>query len=330
MADITPQEQEEFEFRQRMEQEQGAAQQPTQTEQPDKSLASKAADYVGTEFLVNTGLGAAGAIAGPGIKKEIEAKGLPGMRHSAEKVIKQGLDSYLSSQLKVPEGTVTVEQLSKAVNRPIRTPSEVQDALELIKAKPAERVAVTKLVDGVPTVVRHKEIPARPLIDLSQFAQETQSAAKGPGVIEGLKSAPMQTLGRGVGALGDLTNKIISPGFSQFGNRLVGGLGGLDVGLQGTEAVKHFGKGEIGRGLVSTIGAVGGAGAMTRHPIVMPIGAGAAIAAPYINEKLEKIAEKYPQLHLAEGGEVKKKKTHGPLTKKELDLIHHLRETGQI
>jgi hypothetical protein len=313
-----------------MEQEQGIAQQPTKTEQSDKSLASKATDYVGTEFLVNTGLAAAGAIAGPGLKKEIETKGLPGMRPSAEKVIKQGLDRYLATQLKVPEGAVTVEQLSKAVNMPLRTPSEVQDALELIKAKPAERVPITKLVDGVPTVVRHKEISARPAIDLSQFAQETQAAAKGPGVIEGLKSAPMQTLGRGVGALGELTNRIISPGFSQFGNRLLGGLGGLDVGLQGTEAVKHFGEGQIGRGVVSTIGALGGAGAMTRHPIVMPLGIGASIAAPFINEKLGKIAEKYPQLHLAEGGGVKNKKTHGPLTKKELDLIYHLRETGQI
>jgi hypothetical protein len=327
MADITPQEQEEFEFRQRMEQEQGATQQP---EQPDRSLADKAADYVGTEFLTTAGLGAAGAIAGPGIKKEIEAVGLPGLRPSAETVMKQGLDRYLASQLKIPEGTVTVEQLSKAVNMPIRTPEEVQDALKLIKAKPAERIPVTKLVDGVPTVVRHKEIAARPAMDLSQFAEEAKAAAKGPGVIEGLKSAPMQTLGRGIGALGDLTNKIISPGFSQFGNRLVGGLGGLDVGLQGTEAIKHFGKGEIGRGLVSTAGALGGAGAMTRHPIVMPIGMGAAIAAPYINEQLEKVATKYPQLHFAQGGEVKKKKLHGPITKEELDLIHHLRETGQI
>jgi len=301
VADITPQEQEEFEFRQRMEQEQGAAQQP---EQADKSLADKATDYVGPEFLINTGLTAAGAIAGPGIKKEIELTGLPGMRSSAETVMKQGLDRYLASQLKIPEGTVTVEQLSKAVNMPIRTPSEVQDALELIKSKPGERAPVTKIVNGVPTVVRHKEILARPPIDLSQFAQETQAAAKGPGVIEGLKTAPMQTLGRGVGALGELTNRIISPGFSQFGNRLVGGLGGLDFGLQGTQAVKHFGEGQIGRGLVSTLGALGGVGAMTRHPIVMPLGIGASIAAPYINEQLEKIAKKHPQLYLAEGGAV--------------------------
>ena len=327
MADITPQEQEEFEFRQRMEQEQGAAQQPEQT---DKSLAAKAADYVGTEFLVNTGLGAAGAIAGPGIKKEIEAVGLPGLRPSAEKVARDSMESYINSQLYVPEKTVSVEQLSKAAKIPIQQSSEVQDALKLIKGTSAERTPVTKIINGVPTVVRYAQTSAQPRVDLSTLAQETKAAAKGPGVIEGLKSAPMQTMGRGVGVLGELANRIISPGFSQFGNRLIGGLGGLDVGLQGTKAVKHFGKGEIGRGVVSTIGALGGAGAMTRHPIVMPIGAGAAFAAPFINEELEKIAEKYPQLHLAKGGEVKKKKSHGPITKEELDLIHHLRETGQI
>lgn len=63
-------------------------------------------------------------------------------------------------------------------------------------------------------------------------------------------------------------------------------------------------KGQYGRAAVSGLGALGGAAALTRHPLLMPIGMGIAAGAPYLNEYLDTLAEKHPGLHLADGGSV--------------------------
>ena len=129
-----------------------------------------------------------------------------------------------------------------------------------------------------------------------------------PGFMESLRGAPVQAARRGVENVGDFLNRTISPhGMATAGSRALGALGGLDVGLQGTNAVEHAMKGQYGRAAVSGLGALGGAAALTRHPLLMPIGMGVAAGAPYLNEYLDTLAEKHPGLHLADGGSVAKK-----------------------
>lgn len=126
-----------------------------------------------------------------------------------------------------------------------------------------------------------------------------------PGFMESLRGAPVQAARRGVENVGDFLNRTISPhGMATAGSRALGALGGLDVGLQGTNAVEHAMKGQYGRAAVSGLGALGGAAALTRHPLLMPIGMGIAAGAPYLNEYLDTLAEKHPGLHLADGGSV--------------------------
>lgn len=129
-----------------------------------------------------------------------------------------------------------------------------------------------------------------------------------PGFMESLRGAPVQAARRGIENVGDFLNRTISPhGMATAGSRALGALGGLDVGLQGTNAVEHAMKGQYGRAAVSGLGALGGAAALTRHPLLMPIGMGVAAGAPYLNEYLDTLAEKHPGLHLADGGSVTKK-----------------------
>jgi hypothetical protein len=126
-----------------------------------------------------------------------------------------------------------------------------------------------------------------------------------PGFMESVRGAPVQAARRGIENVGDFLNRTISPhGMATAGSRALGALGGLDVGLQGTNAVEHAMKGQYGRAAVSGLGALGGAAALTRHPLLMPIGMGIAAGAPYLNEYLDTLAEKHPGLHLADGGSV--------------------------
>lgn len=277
-----------------------------ETEKPEpeepKSMVNKAADYVGPSFIAGTLGTAIGAAAAPGIKAEVEKYGLPGLRPDATKA-PGSLQSYLDTQLHTPKGSVTVEGLSEKIGAPIRTQSEVQDALNAIKGISGERKPITKMVNGVPTIVRYEDIPAKAPVDIAAIARETEAAK--PGVLEALRTSPGSAIRGGIEKTGEFLNRAISPqGLATKGTHLLGALGGLDVGLQGTSAVEHFGKGEIGRGLASTVGALGGAAALTRHPLLMPIGMGAAIGAPYLEKYLEKLAKEHPDLHLAAGGSV--------------------------
>lgn len=130
----------------------------------------------------------------------------------------------------------------------------------------------------------------------------------------GFMEAPGQAVRSGIETGGKFLNHVISPyGRSTLGSYGFGALGGLDFGLQGTNAVEHALKGEYGRALASGIGAVGGALALTRHPLIMPLGMGVSIAAPYLEDYLDKKAKQYPDLHLAEGGTVPKKPNAGSI-----------------
>ena len=291
------------------------------TEEP-KTLIDKAKDYVGPSFIHGVAGTALGAAAAPGIKMEVEKYGLPGLRPDVTKG-PGSLQSYLDTQLHNPKGTVTVEGLSEKIGAPIRTQSEVQDALSAIKGAPGERKPITKMVNGVPTIVRYEDIPTKAPVDIAALARETEAAK--PGVLQNLRTSPGSALKGGIEKTGEFLNRVISPqGLATKGTHLLGALGGLDVGLQGTRAAEHFSKGEIGRGLSNTLGAVGGAAALTRHPLVMPLGIGAAVGSHYLNDYLERMAKEHPDMHLAAGGST------NAAQPSEQDILSFLKSLGYL
>lgn len=308
MDDLTPQEQEEFEFRNRLEQEQAPQQAAPSAEPQGKVTVSGAPDFTAPSFTAGAIGTALGAVAGPGIKSEVEKYGIPGLRSTVASAPADSLQGYLNTQLGGAKGNITVEQLSNAVGKPIRTQSEVQDALRLIKGTEGKRVPVTKLVDGVQKTVYYKDVAPKAPVDLSNLGEAREFFKRSPigGKIMGVNLAEAgPAVRRGVEATGDFLNRVISPhGMATAGSRALGALGGLDVGLQGTSAVEHALKGEWGRAAASGLGAIGGAAALTRHPLLMPIGMGAAIAAPYLESYLEGVAKQHPTWHMAAGGQI--------------------------
>ena len=169
------------------------------TEEP-KTLIDKAKDYVGPSFIHGVAGTVLGAAAAPGIKMEVEKYGLPGLRPDVTKG-PGSLQSYLDTQLHNPKGTVTVEGLSEKIGAPIRTQSEVQDALSAIKGAPGERKPITKMVNGVPTIVRYEDIPTKAPVDIAALARETEAAK--PGVLQNLRTSPGSALKGGIEKTGE-------------------------------------------------------------------------------------------------------------------------------
>lgn len=137
-----------------------------------------------------------------------------------------------------------------------------------------------------------------------RLAQVQQSSGPARELMANFKAAPVKTA---ISRTGDFLNKAISPsGLSTAGSRALGGLGGLDVGIQGVDAFERASEGQILRSLISGVGAAGGVAAMSRHPIAMPLGIGASLVAPGLNSLLDKMAKENPQLfkklNMAAGG----------------------------
>ena len=81
-----------------------------------------------------------------------------------------------------------------------------------------------------------------------------------PRMFKSFIESPLTGVRKGIESFGRALNTDVSPtGLSTKGTHLFGALGGLDVGLQGTNAVEHAMKGEFGRAAVSGLGALGGA-----------------------------------------------------------------------
>jgi hypothetical protein len=120
-----------------------------------------------------------------------------------------GLQRYLNSQLS-DELRIPLKDLEKVAGggKPVRTMSEVQDALANIKGAPSERVAKTASIDprtGQPRKI-YSTTPGKAPIDLSAYkhtptmaTRAADQAAKGAELVKGA----LPSVGRvGVGALG--------------------------------------------------------------------------------------------------------------------------------
>lgn len=190
---------------------------------------------------------------------------------------------------------------------PLAVPESVAEAIaDENKAKALSQ----SMESQAKALAQQKEIDELGRLRTERLAK-VQKPVFGRELFANLKNAPVKTV---VSNAGEMLNRMVSPtGLSTAGSRLFGALGGLDVGLQGYDAANRGSEGQYGRALVSGLGALGGLGAMSRHPIVMPIGLAATTAAPFLNMYLDKKSKEHPELFkklgLAQGGSVQQQIT---------------------
>jgi len=163
-----------------------------------------------------------------------------------------GLYSYVESQL-LPK--IGPEGLSQATGKEVRTMQEVQEALQDISAKSANRVPVIKTVNGVPTVVRYVQTAARPAMDLTppqstlgRMGAAISKAAPGLGTASEFVKGALPTLG------------------------MVGKYAGIG-GLLGDVGARAYGGDTTGAGISAAGGALG---MMLAPQFGIPIALGAA------------------------------------------------------
>jgi len=88
--------------------------------------------------------------------------------------------------------------------------------------------------------------------------------------------------------VGHTMHRATSPFAANLATR---GLTGFGAGYGGYDALQRAQRGEYGRAVVSGLGAIGDVASMSRHPIAMPVGTAAGIAAPLTNMYLDQLAE---------------------------------------
>jgi hypothetical protein len=134
------------------------------------------------------------------------------------------LQRYLNSQI-AEDLRLPLKDLEKVAGggKPVRTMSEVQDALANIKGAPAERVAKTASIDprtGQPRQI-YTTTPGKPAIDLSAYkhtptvmTRAADQAARGAEIVRGA----LPSVGRvGIGALGGaLAGSQLYDAFNQY------------------------------------------------------------------------------------------------------------------
>jgi hypothetical protein len=189
-----------------------------------------------------------------------------------------GIYSYVESQL-LPK--VGPEGLAKATGKEVRTMHEVQQALEDITSKPANRAPVIKTVKGVPTVVRYAQTAARPAMDLTPLES---------------------TLGR----MGSAITKV-APGLKPAGEFVKGALPTLGMvgkyagigGLLGDVGARAYGGDTTGAGISAAGGALG---MMLAPQIGIPVALGSA-AINYLRDNPELMDKLYGYASQPEEGE---------------------------
>ena len=109
---------------------------------------------------------------------------------------------------------VPLSRLSQVTGMPVRSTSEIQAAVDAIKAVPGERIPVKKLVDGVEKIVRYDTIPAReaanlesPLIKaLPNVGKYIEPVVRNAGKVARFAQGPL-AIGAVVGQAQDVMNR---------------------------------------------------------------------------------------------------------------------------
>jgi hypothetical protein len=179
-----------------------------------------------------------------------------------------GLQRYLNSQI-APDLRIPLSELEKVAGegKPIRTMSEVQDALANIKGEPMERVSKTASINPATSQPRkiYTTTPGKPPIDLSAYKFN-------PTVVTRAADQAAHAADIVKGAL---------PSVARIG---VGGLGGALAGSQLYDAFKQYRQEGEGLHMPSARNAAqfasGAGGALGMLPFGVTQGLGMALQAP--------------------------------------------------
>jgi len=289
MSQFTAQELEEFEFRQRAEQELAASKQ-TESAPPSPDAATEAVNQV-----MMGGAGAAvGAAAGPVINAGA----------------KQAQRTSIAKQMGVNPADLEWDSAGQKWARKTgfgagegKTVQEVNEEFKRIQAeknKPVGRGKIASKMTGPYNVEKAAELADAETARQARFAAQRQAemdalknqqtAAKAPRGFKSALTAPMGMLGRGAVGLG--------------------------AGLQGSDALNRYNAGDTSGSIISGIGALGTAAAMIPHPVTRIGGTAIGLGAEglntfldYLKKKSQNPAQAQPQQpqQMAEGGTARKK-----------------------
>lgn len=203
-----------------------------------------------------------------------------------------GMQRYLNPLLE-PLGVanthyIPLEKFAEEMGLPkggLVGPKEIQAAVREAQGSPLQRIAtetprgkiyktipakeardLTHLIEPIPTV----EQAAKAAKTAAPVAQDASTVAK--------MKAALQNTGRAItptGVMGKVVNTAM-PVLSMAG-----------AGTEAVDAYNRFSHGDYGRGIVSSLGALGSAASMIPHPVTRAVGTGAALAAPAINAAID-------------------------------------------
>lgn len=201
---------------------------------------------------------------------------------------KGGLQSYLNSQVHAPGvmSNVKLDQLAKISGMPTQTPAQVQAALAELGGSPAvpgtpsQRVPVTKMINGVPTVTHYNtipgtpEIPAKPHINLSDLARENYGPVQ--------KQIAQLGFEKPAAAVMNVAKPLMQ--YAAKPLAIAGGVGEFQDARNRVRNDDYVGA------TISTIGGLGSLASMIPHPATRAIGTGVALGAPALNYAIDKIS----------------------------------------
>jgi hypothetical protein len=217
---------------------------------------------------------------------------------NAYKPKSDGLQAYLNSQVHAPGvmSNVKLDQLSKISGMPTQTPAQVQAALaELggapaVPGTPSQRVPVTKMINGVPTITHYNtipgtpEIPAKPHINLSDLARENYGPVQ--------KQIAQLGFEKPAAAVMNVAKPLIQ--YAAKPLAIAGGAGEFQDAYNRYKNDDYVGAG------ISAVGGLGSLASMVPHPATRAIGTGVALGAPALNYAIDKFSK--PKVTNADDG----------------------------
>lgn len=259
-------EQEEFEFRQRLEQEQADNQSSVEVR------GATEADLV-NPLYPTIGGAIAGEIAGPMVNKGVEA-----MRKGAPAA---------SAALKIPgssNGAAPGQKYAAKTGYGSGPGFTTEEVVEHKKAqeRPIGKGKISSKIAGNTPM----NIDKMMALDVEKKAEAARrAAALAPTGIMAKLPEPIQAAGRFVGGM---TQSGVAPWLGR-------GLAGAGTGFQGAEAYNRFQQGDYPGAAISGLGALGSAASFIPHPATRLGGAAVGIGAEALNMYLDSLKQKVEQ-----------------------------------
>lgn len=300
MADFTPDQEKEFEFRLRYEQEQAP-----KAAAPDQvnPLYGATAGFIGGEL--------GGPMINAGAKEFERAKVATqmGVRPS-DLVLEQGLNGtdrwVLSSGKGLGESPDILGRVQEYNDR--------QAELNALKSKQAAPVG------GVAKHgTRGATLSAQELARLDELehmlgagraaSMESLAAKQAAAAKAAMPAGEKLAEALGIPRMGQTAARALGAGVSRGVPAVIGrGIAGAGAGFQGVDAYNRFQRGDIGGGVISGLGALGSAASLIPHPLTRGVGTVVGVGAEALNAYLDSLKKKPA---MAKGGHVTVDKKDG-------------------